>query len=186
MAASLTNRAQLQAFRFGAKFSTPSQALSLSFRDGEHGAALHLEGCTATLRAKCVIIATGADYNRIEAEGREHFEGLGVYYAATALEGQLCRGSTVIVAGGGNSAGQAAMFLSEVRGESPPRHPWRRSFQKHVELPLAPGGDEGEHRDSPPHRDPENDRRKNASKLSNWRTLKPASAAPCRRPPSFP
>jgi thioredoxin reductase (NADPH) len=109
----LTHRAQLQAFRFGAKFSTPSQALSLTFEDGEYSTALHIEGCTATLRAKCVIVATGAEYRRIEAEGRENFEGLGVYYAATAMEGQLCRGSTVIVAGGGNSAGQAAMFLSE-------------------------------------------------------------------------
>jgi thioredoxin reductase (NADPH) len=109
----LTNRAQLQAFRFGAIFSTPSQVLSLSFGEGNHHAMLRAEGCHATLRARCVIIATGAHYNRINAEGRERFEGLGVYYAATALEGQLCRGSTVIVAGGGNSAGQAAMFLSE-------------------------------------------------------------------------
>lgn len=109
----LTNRAQLQAYRFGAKFSTPAQALSLSFRDGEHPSELQIEGCPATLRAKCVLIATGAEYNRIEAEGREGFEGLGVYYAATAMESKLCRDATVIVAGGGNSAGQAAMFLSE-------------------------------------------------------------------------
>ncbi len=109
----LTNRAQLQAFRFGAKFSTPAQALSLSFDEGDHPSVLQIEGCGATLRAKNIIIATGADYNRLEADGRERFEGLGVYYAATALEGQVCRGSTVIVAGGGNSAGQAAMFLSE-------------------------------------------------------------------------
>ena len=109
----LTRRAQLQAFRFGAKFSTPSQALSLGFAEGPYGAELHIEGCPATLRAKCVLIATGAEYNRIEAEGRERFEGLGVYYAATAMEARLCRGATVIVAGGGNSAGQAAMFMSE-------------------------------------------------------------------------
>jgi thioredoxin reductase (NADPH) len=109
----LTHRAQLQAYRFGAKFSTPSQALSLEFAEGPYGAELHIEGCSATLRAKCVLIATGAEYNRIEAEGRERFEGLGVYYAATAMEARLCRSSTVIVAGGGNSAGQAAMFLSE-------------------------------------------------------------------------
>jgi thioredoxin reductase (NADPH) len=109
----LTSRAQLQAYRFGAKFSTPSQALSLAFSEGPHGAALNVEGCNATLRAKCVIIATGAEYRRIDAENREDFEGGGVYYAATALEAQLCRGATVIVAGGGNSAGQAAMFLSE-------------------------------------------------------------------------
>jgi thioredoxin reductase (NADPH) len=109
----LTYRAQLQAFRFGAKFSTPSQALSLSFCEGPYGAALQCEGCHATLRAKCVIVATGAEYRRIDAEGREDYERLGVYYAATAMEGQLCRGSTVVVAGAGNSAGQAAMFLSE-------------------------------------------------------------------------
>src|SRR5712672_2808327 len=65
----LTYRAQLQAHRFGAKFSTPSAALGLSFCEGEHGAALHIEGCSATLRAKCVIVATGAAYRRIEAEG---------------------------------------------------------------------------------------------------------------------
>jgi thioredoxin reductase (NADPH) len=109
----LTHRAQLQAFRFGAKFSTPAQALSLSFHEGEYRACLEVESCPATLRAKCVIIATGAAYRRIEAEGREDFEGSGVYYAATAMEGALCRDATVIVAGGGNSAGQAAMFLSE-------------------------------------------------------------------------
>jgi thioredoxin reductase (NADPH) len=109
----LTNRAQLQAFRFGAKFSTPAQAFSLAFSEGDHDAVLQIEGCTAKLRAKCVIIATGADYNRIDADGRGRLEGTGVYYAATAIERQLCRSSTVIVAGGGNSAGQAAMFLSE-------------------------------------------------------------------------
>ena len=109
----LTYSAELQAYRFGAKFSTPSQALSLAFTEGEHRASLRAEGCNAILRAKCVIIATGADYHRLDAEGREEFDGAGVYYAATAREGQLCRNSTVIVAGGGNSAGQAAMFLSE-------------------------------------------------------------------------
>jgi thioredoxin reductase (NADPH) len=109
----LTNRAQLQAYRFGARFSTPSQVLSLEFAEGPYPAELHIEGCLATLRAKCVLISTGAEYNRIEAEGRERFEGLGVYYAATAMEARLCRNATVVVAGGGNSAGQAAMFLSE-------------------------------------------------------------------------
>jgi thioredoxin reductase (NADPH) len=110
----LTYLAQLQAYRFGAKFSTPSQALSLDYHDGEeYRASLQVEGCFCTLRAKCLLIATGADYRRLDAQGREQFEGSGVYYAATAFEGQLCRGATVIVVGGGNSAGQAAMFLSE-------------------------------------------------------------------------
>jgi thioredoxin reductase (NADPH) len=110
----LTWLAQLQAYRFGAKFSTPAEALSLKYNpDGEYRACLETEGCGAVLRAKAVLITTGADYRRLEAEGREHFEGVGVYYAATALEGQLCRNETVVVAGSGNSAGQAAMFLSE-------------------------------------------------------------------------
>src|SRR6266480_653112 len=110
----LTWLAQLQAYRFGAKFSTPAQALSLRYNtDGEYSACIDIEGCPAVLRAKAVLIATGADYRRLDAENRERFEGVGVYYAATALEGQICRNETVIVAGSGNSAGQAAMFLSD-------------------------------------------------------------------------
>jgi thioredoxin reductase (NADPH) len=110
----LTWLAQLQAYRFGAKFSTPAAALSLQYNpDGEYRACLESEGCGAVLRAKTVLITTGADYSRLAAEGREQFEGVGVYYAATALEGQLCRNETVVVAGSGNSAGQAAMFLSD-------------------------------------------------------------------------
>ncbi len=123
----LTWLAQLQAYRFGAKFSTPSQALSLNYNaDGEYRVCLETEGCSAILRAKTVLIATGADYRRLNAEGREQFENMGVYYAATAMEGQLCRNETVVIAGSGNSAGQAAMFLSDgaarvllvVRGKS--------------------------------------------------------------------
>src|SRR5437763_396414 len=110
----LTWLAQLQAYRFGAKFSTPAAALSLQYNpDGEYRVCLETEGCGAALRAKAVLITTGADYGRLEAEGREQFEGVGVYYAATALEGQICRTETGIVAGSGNSAGQAAMFLSD-------------------------------------------------------------------------
>jgi thioredoxin reductase (NADPH) len=123
----LTYRAQLQAFRFGAKFTTPSQALLLGYTpESEHPHFLHVEGYNTILRAKAVIIATGADYRRLNAEAREQFEGSGVYYSATPLEAQLCTGSTAIVAGAGNSAGQAAMFVSEgaekvlliVRGDS--------------------------------------------------------------------
>ena len=110
----LTWLAQLQAYRFGAKFSTPAEALSLFYNgDDEYRACLQVDGCGAVLKAKSVLIATGAHYRRLEAEGREQFEGMGVYYAATALEGKLCRGATVIVVGSGNSAGQAAMFISE-------------------------------------------------------------------------
>src|SRR5213075_3327240 len=93
----LTWLAQLQAYRFGAKFSTPSQALSLRYNpDGEYRACIEIEGCPASLRSKAVLIATGANYGRLDAENRERFEGVGVYYAATALEGQICRNETVI------------------------------------------------------------------------------------------
>jgi len=127
----LTWLAQLQAFRFGAKFSTPAEALSLHYNpDDEYRACIQIEGCEAILRAKAVLIATGANYRRLGAENRERFENLGVYYAATALEGQICRNQTVIVVGAGNSAGQAAMFLSDgaakvllaVRGDSLTKH----------------------------------------------------------------
>ena len=123
----MTWLAQLQAYRFNAKFSTPAAALSLGYNpDGEYRAGLETEGCGVVLRAKAVLIATGADYRRLEAEGREQFEGVGVHYAATAMESQLCRGATVVVVGSGNSAGQASMFLSDgaakvllvVRGKS--------------------------------------------------------------------
>src|SRR5437588_1672346 len=110
----LTWLAQLQAYRFGAKFSTPAEALSLQYHpDAEYRVCLETEGCGAVLRAQAVLITTGADYRRLDAENRERFEGVGVYYAATALEGQICRNETVIVVGSGNSAGQAAMFLSD-------------------------------------------------------------------------
>jgi thioredoxin reductase (NADPH) len=121
----LTFFAQLQAYRFGARFSTPAPAYALTVKEGNYRAMLQVEGCNASLLAKCVILATGANYHRLDIEGREAFEGAGLYYTATAREGRLCRDSTVVVAGGANSAGQAAMFLSEtakkvllvVRGE---------------------------------------------------------------------
>jgi thioredoxin reductase (NADPH) len=69
-----------------------------------------------SVRTKCLLIATGADYRLLSAEGCAQFEGCGVYYAATPLEAQMCHGSEVVVVGGGNSAGQAAVFLaSQVR-----------------------------------------------------------------------
>jgi len=107
--ADLANRAMLQAQKFGAQFSSPSQVARLEFEkdkilvwyDGEQ------------VSTRCLLIATGAEYRRLDVPQREQFEGLGVFYAATATELQLCRGSDVVVVGGGNSAGQAVMFLSE-------------------------------------------------------------------------
>src|SRR6185436_19277036 len=67
-----------------------------------------------TTSAKCLLIASGADYRRLEAEGCERFEGSGVYYAATPVEAPVCRGAVAVVVGGGNSAGQAAVYLASI------------------------------------------------------------------------
>jgi thioredoxin reductase (NADPH) len=105
----LTDRAVVQANKFGARLPVPTPATALSFENG-YG-VLHLDG-NETVSAKCVLIATGAEYRRLGAEGCVHYEGRGVYYAATPTEAPLCRGADVIVVGGGNSAGQAAVYVA--------------------------------------------------------------------------
>ena len=105
----LADRAAIQASKFGAQISVPTPVTALTFDQAYP--VLQLEG-KETIVAKCVLIATGADYRRLTVEGCERFEGCGVYYAATPIEAQLCRGSDVVVVGGGNSAGQAAVFLA--------------------------------------------------------------------------
>jgi thioredoxin reductase (NADPH) len=112
--AELTNRIFLQANRFGAGFTAASPVVAIR---KENSVArdvwvLEMEG-TETLRARCVLIATGAEYRRLDAEGRERFEGAGIYYAAATVDPQLYEHSTVVVAGGGNSAGQAIMYLAQ-------------------------------------------------------------------------
>ena len=108
--AELAARATLQAQKFGTRFSTPSRVVALTCQDEHPVVRLDDGECVA---ARCVLIATGADYRRLDVPGRERFDGLGVYYAATQTELVTCAGSDVVVVGGGNSAGQAAMFLSE-------------------------------------------------------------------------
>lgn len=106
----LADRAVLQANKFGAILSVPAPVVGLKFQNAY--SILTLEG-GETVAAKCLLIATGADYRRLEVDGCSRFEGSGVYYAATSNEAQLCRGSDVVIVGGGNSAGQAAVFLAE-------------------------------------------------------------------------
>lgn len=84
-------------------------ATRLSF---ENGYAILDAGADEPVTAKCVLIAMGAQYRRLDVEGVERFEGTGLYYAASTAEALLCRGCPVIVVGGGNSAGQAAVFLA--------------------------------------------------------------------------
>src|SRR6202050_3322440 len=107
--AELTDRATLQANKFGAHLSVPTAATRLSF---ENGYAILDGGGSEPISTKCLLIATGAQYRRLDVEGCERFEGTGVYYAATPAEASLCRGCPAIVVGGGNSAGQAAVFLA--------------------------------------------------------------------------
>jgi thioredoxin reductase (NADPH) len=105
----LAGRAALQANKFGAHLSVPTPVTRLEFEQAYP--VLRLDG-GETVVAKCLLIASGAEYRRLEVEGCERFEGTGVYYAATPNEAQLCRGAQVVLVGGGNSAGQAAVFLA--------------------------------------------------------------------------
>ncbi|WP_311275550.1 FAD-dependent oxidoreductase [Methylobacterium sp. WCS2018Hpa-22] len=105
----LAGRAQVQAQKFGARLAISRMATGLDC--GGSSFRVILEDGTA-VPARAVIAATGARYRRLDLPRYAHFEGQGIHYAATAMEAQLCTGEAVIVVGGGNSAGQAAMFLS--------------------------------------------------------------------------
>ena len=119
----LAARAALQAQKFGVRFKLASEALSLSSNSGVHYVKFDDSDVVA---AKSVIIATGAHYNRLPVGRLADFEGVGVYYAATQMEAEACRGGSVAIVGGGNSAGQAALFLARssdrvhiiIRGET--------------------------------------------------------------------
>jgi thioredoxin reductase (NADPH) len=106
----LAERASLQARRFGARLVVPAQAVGLN-RENDHF-EIRLSD-DSVVRGRTVIVATGARYRRLSLPELDRFEGAGVYYAATIAEGQLCSGDPVLIVGGGNSAGQAAMFLSQ-------------------------------------------------------------------------
>jgi thioredoxin reductase (NADPH) len=110
----LAARAALQAQKFGVRIKLAAKAVSLSSDSGVHRVRFD-DGDAIT--AKSVIIATGARYNRLPLGRLAEFEGVGVYYAATQMEAQACRGDPVAIAGGGNSAGQAALFLSRASAE---------------------------------------------------------------------
>jgi thioredoxin reductase (NADPH) len=107
--AELTSRAVTQARKFNARPATPYRALSLEPGNGLHIVRLEEDRLIA---ARSVILATGAQYRRLPVEGLAEYEGLTVFYAAGPPEAQLCGASRVGVVGGGNSAGQAAVWLA--------------------------------------------------------------------------
>lgn len=118
----LATRAALQAQKFAAAILVGSDAVSLRSEAGLHTVEL-ADG--RTIHARAVVVATGARYRRLDVPRLGEFEGSGVFYAATEVEARMCRG-TVCVVGGGNSAGQAAIFLARkglhvhllIRGQS--------------------------------------------------------------------
>jgi thioredoxin reductase (NADPH) len=106
----LAQRGFVQAEKFGAQLTTPCEAVSLKERSGH----LIVELSDGTeVAGRAVIAATGAHYRRLGVDRIREFEAKGVYYAATELEARQCAGSPVVVVGGGNSAGQAAVFLAD-------------------------------------------------------------------------
>ena len=105
----LTGRAHAQALKFGAHIMVARGATRLAC-DGQRYTVETEKG--VRIAARAVIIATGVEYRRPALENLTTFEGAGVYYAATPMEAQLCAGEDVVVVGGGNSAGQAAVFLA--------------------------------------------------------------------------
>ena len=106
----LTARASLQAKRFGARLMVPAEATALSRENGHFSIELNTG---EVVNGRTLIVATGARYRRLPVPRLEEFDGVGVYYAATQSEAQRCVGDPVLVVGGGNSAGQAAMFMSQ-------------------------------------------------------------------------
>lgn len=120
----LVFRGQVQAMKFGTRFAMPRRVHALTNRpDGTFGITLDTG---EAVRARAVLVATGVQYRALPLDRLTEFEGAGVFYAATDMESRFCRQTAAVVIGGGNSAGQAAMYLSRsaahvhvvVRGES--------------------------------------------------------------------
>ncbi len=107
--AELTRNALLQAQKFGARITVPGTVTRLGREGGVYVVALE-DG--SEVRARCVLVASGVEYRRLDVPRLSDFEGAGVYYAATDMEARLCRGDEVVVVGAGNSAGQAIVHLS--------------------------------------------------------------------------
>ncbi|WP_062434278.1 FAD-dependent oxidoreductase [Herbidospora daliensis] len=105
----LAERAVIQADKFGAQLLVPAQACELHLDAGDHIVTV---GEGGAIHARTLIIATGVRYRRLDVPNLEKFETTSVYYAATMVEAQMCEQEPIVIVGGGNSAGQAALFLA--------------------------------------------------------------------------
>jgi thioredoxin reductase (NADPH) len=105
----LASRAHLQALKFGVHFAISREVVGVEQIDGIH--RLTLQG-GITICARAVIVASGAQYRKLSVGNYQKYENRGLYYAATAMESVLCRDQEVVVVGGGNSAGQASLFMA--------------------------------------------------------------------------
>jgi len=105
----LAERAIVQARKFGARLLVPAEAAGFCRHEDHYRVRLADE---ESVDSRAVVIATGARYRTLDLSRVDELTGVGVYYAATAMEAQMCEGSAVAIVGAGNSAGQAAMFLS--------------------------------------------------------------------------
>ncbi|OWR01445.1 FAD-dependent oxidoreductase [Sphingopyxis witflariensis] len=105
----LARRATVQAQKFGARIVAPVRGAAID-RDGDAYCLSLADG--RRLRSRAVVIASGAQYQRLPIDGIEHYEGRGIFYGATPMEAQLCGNAEVTVVGAGNSAGQGAIYLA--------------------------------------------------------------------------
>jgi thioredoxin reductase (NADPH) len=103
-------RGEVQAMKFGTRFAMPRRVVMLQKLEDESFCATFDNA--RRVRAKAVVVATGVQYRRLPLDRLADFEGAGIYYAATEIEARYCRQTEAVIIGGGNSAGQAAMFLS--------------------------------------------------------------------------
>jgi thioredoxin reductase (NADPH) len=110
----LAGRAAAQAQKFGAKVLIANTVTRLNCERRPYELSVD---CGQTIRARAVVIASGAQYNKPKIDNLKKFEGQGIYYGATYIEAQLCGTEDAIVVGGGNSAGQAAVYLSQTVGK---------------------------------------------------------------------
>jgi thioredoxin reductase (NADPH) len=108
--ADLVWRGEVQAMKFGTRFAMPRRVVLLERLEDESFCATFDNG--QHVRAKAVVAATGVQYRRLPLDRLTNFEGAGIYYAATEIEARYTKGTETVIIGGGNSAGQAAMFLS--------------------------------------------------------------------------